>query len=151
MKSKNDFPSLNSRIPDGLRANGKPYKIFVVESKDFQQKQIVQILESEKYKIVGTASNGREALDLLKKINYDVDLITTELDMPVLDGYALLYEINALDNPKPVAFISEETTGGVIKDLISMGIYDYVKKPISRRPLLERIKKILVKINQATS
>ena len=146
MKSKGDFPSMNARPADGIRPGGKPYKIFVVDSKDFQKKQIIQILESEKYQVVGSASNGREAIDLLKKLNYDVDLITTELDMPILDGYALLYEIKALDNPKPVAFISDETTGGVMQDLITMGISDFILKPISRRVVLERIRKIIVKI-----
>lgn len=145
MRSKADFPSLNTKQPDGLRPGGKPYRVIVVEDKDFQKLQIAQILESESYNVVGTASNGQEALKLLDSFDKKVDLITTNLDMPVLDGYALMYELNQRQARPLVVFISEETTKGVMKDLIDMGISDFILKPVNRRILLERIKKAIVK------
>lgn len=145
MKNKSDFPSLNQKQPDGRRPNGRPYKLFVVEDKEFQKKQLVQIFESEEYQVVGSASNGREALDMLEKLNYQVDLITTNLDMPVLDGYAMLYELNQKQKKPVVVFVSDDTTKGVMQDLISLGIADFVLKPINRRTLLERIHKAILK------
>ena len=146
MKGSGDFPSLNTKSADGVRANGTPYKILIVENKPFQLKQIAQILESERYIVSATAENGRMALDNLKNLDYDVDLITTNLDMPVLDGYALIYELKELGKKIPVVFISDETTTGVMKDLITMGISDFILKPINRRTLLDRIKKVITKI-----
>ena len=72
-------------------------------------------------------------------------MITTELDMPVLDGYALAFELKERGNVSPLVFISDETTKGVMQDLISMGVKDYILKPINRRVLLERVKKVMVK------
>jgi len=145
MKSHESFPSINAKRPDGIRANGRPYRVMVVEDKEFQRKQIAQILESEGYEIVATAANGKEALVKFDKIEAPVDLLTTNLDMPMLDGYALMYELNQRPNKPVVVFISEDTTKGVMQDLIGMGIGDFILKPINRRVLLERIRAVVKK------
>ena len=98
MKSRFDFPDINAKSPDGLKPGGKPYKLMIVESKDFQRKQLIQYLESEKYKVVAQATNGQEALDLYEEHKRDLDLIITTLDMPILDGYSLLFELNKRKN-----------------------------------------------------
>lgn len=145
MKSKHDFPSLNSKPPEGLKPDGTPYKIIVADEHDFSRKQIKQILESEGYDIVGEAKNGQEALNILDNYPEKIDLITTELDMPVLDGYALLFEMQNREKSPKIAFISKETTKGVLKDLLQMGASDYILKPIQRTRLLERIKLVVRK------
>lgn len=140
-----DLSSLNTKQPDGIRPNGRPYRIMVVDSKDFHRKQIAQIFESEQFDIVETASNGKEALGKLNELETPVDLITTELDMPILDGYALVYELQQKPNKPLVVFISEDTTKGVMQDLISMGVKDFILKPINRRVILERVSKVITK------
>lgn len=145
MRYKADFPNLNTKVPDGVAPGGRHYKVMVVDSREFNRKQIVQILESEEYDIVATASNGKEALAHYDRLNGKLDLITTELDMTVLDGYALTYELKERGNTSPVVFVSDETTKGVMQDLILMGVKDYILKPVNRRILLERIKKVMTK------
>ena len=145
MAKQADFPNLNTKEPDGIKPNGISYKVMVVDGKDFHKKQIVQILESEKYQVVATASNGKEALEKIEQYKGKVDLITTELDMPILDGYAMLYELKQRGNMPLVVFISEDTTKGVMQDLITMGARDFILKPVNRRVILERIKNVLTK------
>ena len=145
MKGKGEFPSLNVKSPDGIKPGGRPFKVMVVENKEFIRKLIVQILESERYDVVATASNGREALDKISKMDTKLDLITTTLDMPVLVGYAFMYELSANPSRPLVVFISEETTKGVMQDLIKMGVSDFILKPVDRRTVLARIKNVLHK------
>jgi PleD family two-component response regulator len=145
MKPPETFPSINVKRPDRVRPNGRPYRVMVVEDKEFQRKLIAQILESEGYEIVATAANGQEALKKFDKIETPIDLVTTNLDMPVLDGYALVYELNQKPSKPVIVFISEETTKGVMQDLITMGIGDYILKPVNRRVQLERIKAVVQK------
>jgi two-component system chemotaxis response regulator CheY len=145
MKGRGDFPSLNTKMPDGLKPGGRPYKIVVVESKDFQRKQLIQFFESESYMVVATASNGQEALDKMSKIEGKIDLVTTTLDMPIMDGYAFMHELAKKDNRPIVVFISDETTKGVMADLIKLGVSDYILKPIDRKTVLYRIKNVLMK------
>ena len=145
MKSKTDFPSLNTKRADGLRPSGKPYKVLVVEDKDFQRQQISQILESEGYDVVASVANGRDALAALERLEWKVDLVTTDLDMPVLDGYAMMCEIKQRPKKVLVVFVSEDTTKGVMQDLIEMGIADFILKPLNRRIFLERIKRVITR------
>lgn len=141
MRSRHDFPSMNQKPPEGLRPGGIPWKVLVVEDQEFQRKQIRQFLESEEYEVVADVSNGQEAIRVIERLNAKIDLVTTDLDMPILDGYALLHEIKITKKyPIRVVFISEETTKGVVEDLIKMGALDYILKPIQRGRLLERVK-----------
>ena len=47
MKTKQDFPSINERAPDGRKPDGSPYRVLVVDDSIFVAKQIGQILTSE--------------------------------------------------------------------------------------------------------
>ncbi len=149
MKGRGEFPSLNTKSADGVKPGGRPYKVMVIESKEFVRKQIVQILESERYMVVATASNGQEALDKMAKIEGRLDLVTTTLDMPIMDGYALMHELSKRPGRPPVIFISDETTKGVMADLIKLGVYDFILKPIDRKVILQRIKAVLQKYRLA--
>jgi two-component system, chemotaxis family, chemotaxis protein CheY len=145
MKSHHDFPNLNPKKPDGIKPSGRPYKVMVVEDKEFQRKQIVQILESEGYEVVAAASEGKEALALYEKFNRDLDLITTDLDMPDVDGYALLCELMQKKPRASIAFISDDTSKNIIADLLQLGAADFILKPIQRGLILDRLKKVLLR------
>jgi two-component system, chemotaxis family, chemotaxis protein CheY len=145
MKSPHDFPNLNPKPPGGIKPSGRPYRVLVIEDKDFQRKQLVQILESEGYSVLAAVANGKEALEFYKNNANDLDLITTDLDMPVLDGYAFMYEISQLNPKAKIVFISEDTTKGVLGDLLKMGVTDYILKPLNRILILDRIRLALEK------
>lgn len=146
MKSRHDFPTMNQKTPEGIRPTGIPWKILLVEDQDFIRKQIRQILESESYEIIGEASNGNEALMLYDKLGEKIDLIITDLDMPILDGYALLFELKKNRNSKVrIVFLSEDTTKGVLQDILQMGALDFILKPVQRSKLLERIKLVFTR------
>lgn len=145
MRSRHDFPSLNIKGANGIKPSGRAYKVMVVEDKEFHRKQIVQILESEKYDIVATASNGKEALEQYEEFGHELDLITTDLDMPDIDGYALIYALTQKNAAAKIVFISDDTSKGVIQDLFDMGAADFILKPIQRVMILERIRIVLQK------
>ncbi|MGQ9842532.1 MAG: response regulator [Spirochaetota bacterium] len=145
MKSQHDFPAINPKKPDGIKPNGIPFKVMVVEDKEFHRKQIIQILESEGYEVIAAVTNGAEALKLYDSLAADLDLITTDLDMPKLDGYAMMYELSQKKPKAKIVFISDETTKGVLADLLKMGAADFILKPIQRGTILERVKAALQK------
>jgi len=145
MRSKHDFPSLNSKDPEGKKPDGSFYKVMVVEDQEFHRRQIRQFLESEGYEVLAEAGNGEEALAMYDKIGSKLDLITTDLDMPILDGYALLFELNNRGNKAKVIFISEDTTKGVLQDLLQLGAADFILKPVQRLKVLERVRLALRK------
>ena len=77
--------------------------------------------------MVGTASNGRETLELIPKLNPDV--ITMDYEMPVMDGITAVRHLMA-KNPTPVLMFSSLTRrkGRVTFDALDAGAVDFLPK-----------------------
>jgi two-component system, chemotaxis family, chemotaxis protein CheY len=133
--------------PQGVSPSGRPYTVLVAEPSKFQAKQLQQILESEGYKILAMAEDGKELLNQYKQ-HKQVDLIIMEVCMPVIDGYALFFDLRDASPILPkIFFISEENSPGVVKSLLDNGAVDYYIKPIKREKILEKIKSAIDKVN----
>lgn len=132
-------------MQSGISPTGRPYTVLIAENSKFQSKQLKQILESEGYQVIGIAETGKELVDLFKK-NKQVDLITIEIFLPVMDGYAAFWELKELGVIPRVLFISEENTPSVIKSLLEAGAMDYVVKPIKREKILDKVKEVMIRI-----
>jgi CheY-like chemotaxis protein len=133
--------------PQGVSQSGRPYTVLIAEPSKFQAKQLQQILESEGYKILGVAEDGKELMKFYSE-NRQIDLIIMEVCMPVIDGYAAFWDLKEASAILPkIFFVSEENSPGVIKSLIDNGAVDYYVKPFKREKILERIKLAIDKIN----
>ena len=86
MISKQDFPAINERAPEGMKADGTPFKVLVVDDSMFVAKQIGQILTSEGYEVVATAGDGLDGVEKYKELCPNVDLVTMDITMPDLSG-----------------------------------------------------------------
>jgi len=62
MKTKQDFPTINERPQEGLKADGSKIRVLVVDDSMFVAKQLGQILSSEGYEIIATAADGKEGV-----------------------------------------------------------------------------------------
>ncbi|MGV3667637.1 MAG: response regulator [Leptospira bouyouniensis] len=130
----------------GIGPTGRPYQILIAENSKFQSKQLQQILESEGFKIIGIAETGKELLKMYKENRQQIDLVTIEIFLPEVDGYAAFWDMKEMGVLPRVLFISEENTPSVIKALLENGAMDYIVKPIKREKILEKIKETLIKI-----
>ena len=106
MISKQDFPNINERAPEGKKPDGTPYKILVVDDSIFVTKQIGQILNSEGYEVIATAVDGFEGVEKYKELCPNVDLVTMDITMPKMDGLTALEQIMAFDKNAKVVMIS---------------------------------------------
>lgn len=81
------------------------------------------------------ASNGAEALEKLSGI--EVDLILTDINMPVLDGEGLLRALRS--DPElsriPVVVVSTDSTDQRVDSLMGLGARGYLKKPFQPEKL----------------
>lgn len=85
--------------------------------------------------------NGEEALDVLDKTH--IDLIITDVMMPVMDGFELLDEIRGVDAQTPILFI---TARGSFEDKdrgFHSGVDDYMVKPIDIKEMVLRVEALL--------
>ncbi|HBG36594.1 MAG TPA: response regulator [Treponemataceae bacterium] len=143
MKTKQDFPSINERPPDGLKDDGTKVRVLVVDDSIFVAKQIGQILSSEGYEIVATAVDGKEGVDKYKDMFPNVDIVTMDITMPRMDGITALEQIMAFDKNAKVVMISALGKEELVKKSLLLGAKNYIVKPLDRKKVLERISSVL--------
>lgn len=93
---------------------------------------LMRMIESDaELKVVGTATNGIEALEKVAAL--DPDVVTLDVEMPKLDGLGVLRRIMA-DSPRPVIIVSSLTREGAQATIeaFELGAFDCLPKNISR-------------------
>jgi two-component system chemotaxis response regulator CheB len=87
------------------------------------------LAEDPEIRVVGTAPNGRVALSKIEQLN--PDLVTLDIEMPVLDGLSTLRELRPRYPRLPVIMFSTLTASGASAtlDALAAGASDYVTKP----------------------
>lgn len=126
-------------------------KILVVDDEPDLQDLInlkfrnkIKTLEYEFY----FAVNGAEALEIIRR-NTAIDLVLTDINMPVMDGLTLLSKINELNN-KLLRSIIVSAYGDMqnIRMAMNRGAYDFITKPIDLQDLEITIEKSLKEIEE---
>jgi len=112
-------------------------KVLVVDDSGFFRRRVTEILSADpQIKVVGTATNGKEAVEQTLALHPDV--ITMDYEMPVMDGITAVRQIMQRQ-PTPVLMFSSLTYEGarVSLDALDAGAADYLPKnfeDISRNP-----------------
>lgn len=145
MRVSSDFPNINSKDPEGLNELGQPYKVLLVDDSIFIQKQLSQILVSEQFEIIDTATDGVLALEKYKEHHPNVDIVTMDITMPNMDGLTCLTEILKFDKNAKVIVISALGKEDLVKRALVAGAKNYIVKPLDRKKVLERVKSALGK------
>jgi two-component system chemotaxis response regulator CheY len=139
MKTKMEFPNINERRPEGKKEDGSPYRVLVIDDSMFVTKQITQILTSEGFEIVGTATDGASGIEKYKELYPNVDLVTMDITMPNMDGVTSLEKIIEFDKEAKVIMISALGKQDLVKKSLLLGAKNYIVKPLDRNKVLERV------------
>ena len=127
-------------------------RVLVVDDSGFFRRRLTEILSADRrIEVIGTASNGQEAID--KALELRPDVITMDYEMPVMDGISAVKQI-MLRCPTPVLMFSSLTHEGarVTLDALEAGAVDYLPKnfeDISRNP--QKVRELLCDKVQAIS
>ncbi|TMC86010.1 MAG: response regulator [Chloroflexi bacterium] len=124
-----------------LPGRGQP-TILVIENEVSNRILIERVLSTRGYYCL-CASNGREALEILDRER--VDLILTDLSMPVLDGYRttqLIRSRPALINV-PIVAVTAYALNDENEAALQIGCNEYLTKPFKQRQLLEVVDRLL--------
>ena len=123
-------------------------KVLIIDDAAFMRKAIMDVLESDtQIDIIGTARNGQEGLEKIKTLQPDV--VTLDIDMPIMDGLTSIRHI-MIESPVPIVVLSSLFSDGAITfDALRLGVVDFIPKPSgavsadidqSRQELIDRIK-----------
>ena len=123
-------------------------KALIVDDSALIRKQLGNLLDKAGYD-VGFAKNGQEAVEFAASIDFDV--ITMDINMPVMDGLSAVKEIMKI-NPTPIIMVSSLTQdeADTTFEALELGAVDYVPKPGTITLNIEETKhEILDKIESA--
>lgn len=83
------------------------------------------------------ASNGQEGLDLFKEHENEIDLIITDVNMPIINGLEMVKEIKKINMNIPIIVATAFSNKEYLLEAIDIGIDKYVLKPIDISKLLQ--------------
>ncbi|MCL1066528.1 chemotaxis response regulator protein-glutamate methylesterase [Shewanella olleyana] len=103
-------------------------KVLVVDDSSFFRRRVSEIVNQDPdLEVVGVAVNGKEAVDMAAQLKPQV--ITMDIEMPVMDGITAVREIMA-SNPTPILMFSSLTHDGAqaTLDALDAGALDFLPK-----------------------
>ncbi|MBA4247069.1 MAG: hypothetical protein C0444_02070 [Microbacterium sp.] len=116
--------------------------ILIVDDDDTIRRVAAVTLESHGYRTL-SASNGREAIDLIESGDHVVDLVITDMMMPIMDGAATSAYLEEHHPRIPIIAASGFTAGGPETAAIGLGISRFIAKPFTTSQLLTSIRDTL--------
>lgn len=105
------------------------------------------------FAVCDTAENGQQAIEMFTKAIIDgkpYDLVCTDLEMPVLDGYSLISRIRELEESMPVkdcirtkifVLSASDSPANIAHALLDCDCDDYIVKPLHREQAASLLKK----------
>jgi two-component system chemotaxis response regulator CheY len=143
MIAKSDMPNINDKPPEGTKPEGGSYRVLVVDDSMFIAKQLGQIFTSEGFEVAATAADGAQGVEKYKELYPNIDLVTMDITMPVMDGVSALEKILEFDKEAVVIMVSALGKEDVVKKSLLMGAKSYIVKPLDRKKVLERVVSVL--------
>jgi len=121
---------------------GKSIHILVVDDNVMNQNLMANVLGYWGFSF-SIACNGREAIEQVKSAYFD--LILMDIQMPEMDGYsATVYIRTELNFDIPIIAMTAHAMSGEREKCISLGMNDYISKPVNEQDLLDLIEKVTV-------
>lgn len=126
--------------------NAVPYRVLVTDDNEINQLVACEMLQNVGY-VCDVASTGRQAFEAVKRGNYD--LVLMDCEMPEMDGFEATAAIrrwetdNANQRKLPIIALTANAIEGDRQRCLSIGMSEYVTKPIERERLFKAIASVL--------
>lgn len=118
-------------------------KVLIAEDSSVIQNLTKKILQMQNYQIF-SAKNGLKVLQMLEKDDFDIILM--DINMPQMDGMECAQKIRALEDSKkaqvPIVAITGNAKNFSMEDFKSVGINDYLQKPLNFDKLVDVVKNL---------
>ena len=125
-----------------MSVNGKKsYKLMIVDDSNIMRRRIERSQTFEELELVGTASNGLDALELFKRS--DPDVVTMDLTMPQMDGIECISRLVSMKPAVRILVISALADKATAVEAMEKGANGFLNKPFTDRQLNEAIAELL--------
>lgn len=119
-------------------------RILIVDDSEMNRAILADML-GEGYEII-EAGNGLEAVEYLKRLATNIDLILLDIMMPQMDGFEVLAVMNKyhMISDIPVIMISAERAASYVERAYEMGVTDYISRPFNALVVQKRVENTLM-------
>ncbi|HEY5586907.1 MAG TPA: response regulator, partial [Ruminiclostridium sp.] len=117
------------------------HKLLVVDDEPKHRRclaEMIKVLRPE-YKVL-EAKNGKEALELIE--SESMDIIITDIRMPIMDGLSFMEFINMKARDTKVIILSGFAYFEYAQKALSLGAFDFVLKPVNEAKVSEILDKV---------
>ena len=142
------LPRTDAAVAEGIALpparNGAPVKgtVLVVEDESAVRQALERLLTAEGYNVL-TAANGPEALETFAKRQDEIELLITDIVMPVMGGRALAEQCLALRKSLKVIYVTGYTRDSLLSQQTFEDGTEFIEKPFTREGVLARIAEVL--------
>lgn len=114
-------------------------KVLIADDQEIVCEGLKKILQSDpELKVIGTAHNGQQALELIE--HQRPDLVLMDLQMPIMNGVQAIRQLRKTDPDLPVLVLTTYTDDKWLFDAIRAGANGYLLKDRPRQELIDAIK-----------
>jgi len=116
--------------------------ILVIEDEDVVIDAIRPILDSLGFRML-VAKTGKEAVDVVKTFDWDIDLVLLDMGLPDMRGKDVFSLIIGARPSLKVIVCSEYAVDSPAQEILDAGAQDFIQKPYSFETLSEKLKEVL--------
>jgi len=112
---------------------------------DSESRESAYLLLEQLFNKVIIAVDGADGLEKFKINN--IDIIITDLNMPNMNGIAMMEKIKQINNNIPTIILSAHNEKSYMKESVNLGIIEYIHKPLDMDQLFEALYNSVKKIS----
>lgn len=124
--------------------------LVIIDDEIFFRKAVCSfIAKQENFRIIGEANNGMSGISLITSLKPDIALV--DISMPAMNGLEMIQKLSPSQPVTKFILLTGYGDFEYARQAISLGVKDYLLKPLDNRELLSCLEKLSVKIDEENS
>jgi len=123
-----------------VAATDAPIRVLIVDDHPMVREGLRSMLGGEDVDVVGEAASGAEALR--RAGERDIDVMLLDMELPDMDGLAVLRRIREMDARLPILVVTMHQEPALVRRAVDAGATGYVLKGVGRAELLASIRAV---------
>ena len=127
------------------------YKVLIVDDEPVIVEGLRKIVDWEKYNcvVVGTASSGKEGLEMTEK--YQPDILFTDIRMPGMDGLTMIAALRSEHRNMQIVILTGYRDFEYARSALNLGVFRYLVKPSKMKELDEAMESLTERLDKLGS
>ncbi len=130
-------------ISIGIRTNGVPFSVFIVDDSKTARAVLTQMLRSMEFKILDEAEHGEIAIHKIKAQGLKPDFLLIDMEMPLMNGVETIKALKPLIPDARIIMVTSRSNKELVMELMDLGVSGFIKKPYDRDTVLKKLSLII--------